>query len=400
MIRQIATSYGCAIAILAAVTVVHADAKPTSASAVIDPARKSITAAVAAVIGDLGGKDFRKREQAQRTLQALNEAVMAEVLSKIDKSDPEQVARVVKLLRQQTRTGRLQAMMLSLSPKQRGAVAGLAKSKPDSLDALFSDSPNEVAGAVNDLGKTGDLGAELALCWALRRELWVVRMAVYRAMPNIAKPTSAIRDAILIRFEEVCKDAADSQNFSGFRHEDWQRYHLIQQTRSRETVALVGVLAQVADARALPHLLTIVVGEQQGVSIYGKSMGHVQSAVVRIRDKRTVPTLMSRITSKRHTHTTGGHPKVKTTSGDRAMAIIIQQTGQSLSDYGFRSPRSAKRREGFVKDADRKAAQKKLQAWWAKHRNEYKDVKPIPIGRGARGRHGAVPEIIHRLGKH
>ena len=109
--------------------------------------------------------------------------------------------------------------------------------------------------------------------------------------------------------------------------------------------------------------------------------------LLELKDPRVVPTLMDRIA--RHGAGTTihvGNTAVAATRGDLAMAIILRQTGQSLKEYGFHVERAwpgAAPTYGFDKDAKRKAARKKLRAWWQKHKKEYADVPRIDLTRRA-----------------
>ena len=89
--------------------------------------------------------------------------------------------------------------------------------------------------------------------------------------------------------------------------------------------------------------------------------------------------------------------------GDRAMGLIVQQTGQTLKDYGFYScenwePSSG--HMGFTSSAARTAARKKLRTWWKEHKKEYAGVKKISLLAGPAPPEGrsTLPDFIRKLG--
>ena len=108
----------------------------------------------------------------------------------------------------------------------------------------------------------------------------------------------------------------------------------------------------------------------------------------------------------------GGGPGVTTQTGDLAMAVIIRQTGQKLKDYGFyRSDREGPQAwlpvdigpgaVGFDKDAKRRAARKKLRAWWQEHKKKYENVEKVPLADGGEDEgeeRGGLPAFLRRLG--
>ena len=152
----------------------------------------------------------------------------------------------------------------------------------------------------------------------------------------------------------------------------------------------------------LPIALRLIMGYEHNIPFNHRRQ---LDAIVQLGGKRAVVTLMDHISStrSRSTHNFRNNRRTTTTSGDAAMAAIVKLTGQSLNDYGFYTGADwnpAHTMPGFVKDADRTAAQKKLRAWWAKHKKEYENVPKISLKDDPDDpdHPSGVPNIIRKLG--
>ena len=354
----------------------------------VEAARRAVARAVAAVVKDLGSDEGHKRRAAHAALKQLSESVMSEVVVQADLRDAEQTTRVAKLFESLAASARQGSLMISLSPKERKLVDELAREKPKAFGRLFHARSAARAEAVTRLAASETGGAEHVLCWAFRNGGWRVRLAAAKAAGDLEGTTGKINDALLARLDrQGGKNAGMLAMFAGLMGGgDIQGKFLSRQMASSERSAVLTSLVALKDKRILAFLLRKLLGRSDGFMVFGGMFGggdDTVSMIVRLNDKRTIPTLMDHLDDQG-----GGNATINGITGkpcDRAMAVIVRQTKQSLSSYrldrggaGLPIP-IAKGMVGFAKDSDRKAARKKLRAWWAKHKKQYAGVEKVSL---------------------
>jgi len=370
----------------------------------VKAARKAIVRAVEAIAEDLASDDGGKRDSAQNMLRELNESVMSEVLARVDLGDPAKAAAAADLFKSLAVSARQGAMLVTLPSEHRKAVVTLAKEKPKHFCALFSLNPTEAVRGLRRVTAGDKVGAEPIALWALHHPDWRVRITACKTAAKLARPSKQVKDTMFKRLSTL---PIRSRHFHfGDGEDDVLGSYTARRISSDERKAVLEALVGMKDRRILPVLLKTILARGSDFGP-GTDSDDVARLILKMDDKRTVPTLMDYIDNDRQitSITYGSREGVKVTIkvGDLAMGLIVQQTGQTLKDYGFYchddwGPSSGDR--GFTSGAARTAARKKLRAWWKQHENEYAGVEKISLlaGPPPPKARGTLPDFIKKLG--
>lgn len=137
------------------------------------------------------------------------------------------------------------------------------------------------------------------------------------------------------------------------------------------------------DRRILSYLIDSLLNGSVSDSFY-RGRDETVGMIAALGDKRTIVTMMGRVDDDVHvsrTHYPNGD-RTALRKGDLAMAVVLRQTRQNLSGYGFYRGEWVWEDDvtGFETNAKRKAARAKLRKWWAKHKDkDYAGVKKVAL---------------------
>jgi hypothetical protein len=366
----------------------------------VQAARKAIAQAVAALAKDLSSDNSARREAAHRTLAALGEAVLTEVVAQSKLTDPEQLARAGELFTTLSVSARQGQMLLSLPAEKRKLVAAFAQAEPKLFNSVFSENAAAAAKAVARLAESSKPGADILIAWAARHEQWEVRMAAITAAGEMEKPDGAVNDAVLQRLTKTVPKEPTAEESAGVPAEPIA--YAKDQLARREHRAAIYSLVGLKDRRVLPRLLEILRannGEMESLDdgCAATPVGVVE-LILQLKDKRTVVTLMDYVKDTQEISTQNyDNKKITILKGDLAMTVILLQTGQKLQDYGFYIPPDVEETDnplfGFEKGAKRREAQKKLRDWWETNKKDYEGVEKIPLGREEKADQNPRPDV-------
>jgi hypothetical protein len=356
--------------------------RPPATREHVEAAEKAIGKAVAAIARDLRSEQFRKREDAQRMLTALTEALFDGILDNTQWDDPEQRLRLKQCLRKAAVALGRADFYASFPPAQRKMLRKLEEAGPAAFAKLFAQAEADVAKAVEQLGTGGQAG-ELILLWALRRPDALVRVTAAKAAAALDKPSKRVLDAVYNRLTAL---EAQGSPRSFMDSDDIPLGFARSRGKHDELKQLYKTPVAAEEPRVLKHLLAKLVSRNYMGMFWDQQQ--LAALIFQLKDPRTVVTLVKYAEADRTLVTFGdprGAARTVLKLGDVAMGVVLLQTGQRLKDYGFAQdggpfmPGGGEIR-GFKTDADRTAARKKFKQWWNANKDKYKDVKPIPLG--------------------
>ena len=353
-------------------------ARPGSAE--VQAARKAVAKAVAVLVKDLSSNNSAKREAAQRALANLSESVMAEVVAQSKLTDAEHVARAGELFATLIASARQGQMLLSLPTDQRKLLAAFALAEPKLFNSAFDENAVAAAKAMPQLAESNNPAASILMAWAIRCRPWEVRLAALKAAGEVEKPHPALADALYAQMLKTMPrlDAA-VETMATIRDRIEQEEHY----------DAVVTLVAMKDGRILPRLLDVLMNNEMLNNADGADV-NVVDMIRQLKDKRTIVTLMDIVKDNTEITTLNydKNKKVTVLKGDIALLVILLQTGQKVTDFGFFVPPDLDDSEaimqlGFEKSAQRKEARKKLRAWWDANKKDYKDVEKVHFGKEA-----------------
>ncbi len=339
-----------------------------------------IAAQAEELTAQLASRDAAKARSARRALVALHASLVEGIADRSRNFAPRHRKRARDLLHDIACRANTAHALAALPEAQRTKLAAFQARLPKIARDAFSPEWHRRLKTVRAIGLIGDPHglAEPALIAALRHGS---NELAFAAAGCVA--TGTYRSPFLV---EALTDVLVRND-----PEAWEFVMRVGPTTSAQTTVLsvARAIGRIASKDAAPTLVALMLRQAPPNSARDAGLAEALWAT---RDRRAIPYLIRMLVrverSYRYADISGIRQlTVDMAPSDAALMALIELTGQSSDDYGFKrvppvlAPGPAT--YGFASDGDRQAAIARFEAWWERNkaRPGYRSLKPIPLPR-------------------